>query len=184
LPDANLVNTEGLPPSLFRTDTLAPHSLAFQPLPAIYRLSGPNYQVQTSELGHISSIIAGGKQFLSTEPGGGTSMPGGFGPRALPNVKMTGPNRIECRDGEFCLEIACQDDSMEWTFANNGSGDTPFHIALSEKVTVTGSAPVVELMRDQMKIRVEGIEQVEPGKLIVKVKGHATHKLKWSGAAK
>ncbi|MEK7950990.1 sialate O-acetylesterase [Luteolibacter soli] len=184
LPDANLVNGEGLPPSLFRTDTLAPHSLAFQPLPAIYRLISPGYQIQTSELGHVASLIAGGKQFLSMEPGGGTSMPGGFGPRALPNVKMTGPNRIECRDNEFCLEIACQDDSMEWTFTNNGGGDAPFHIALSEKVTVSGSPPVVELTRDQAKVRVEGVESAEPGKLIVKVKGHATQKLKWSGAAK
>ena len=184
LPDANLVNSEGLPPSLFRTDTLPPHSLAFQPLPAIYRLSGPSYQIQTNELGHVSSLIVGGKQFLSTEPGGGTSLPGGFGPRALPKVKMTGPNRIECRDGEFCLEIGCQDDSMEWTFTNNGGGEAPFQIALSEKVTVTGSAPVVELTRDQMKIRVEGIEEIEPGKLIVKVKGHATQNLKWSGVAK
>ena len=174
------MNEEGLPPSLFRTDTLAPHSLAFQPLPAIYRLSGPAYQIQTNELGQVAIHIAGGKQFLSTEPGGGTSMPAGFGQRALPNVKMTGPNRLECRDGEFCLEIACQDDSMEWTFTNNGGGDAPFHIALSEKVTVSGSAPAVELTRDGMKIRVEGVESIEPGKLIVKVKGHATHKLKWS----
>ena len=184
LPDANLVNEAGLPPSLFRTDTLAPHSLAFQPLPAIYRLSVPAYQIQTNELGHVASLIAGGKQLLSTEPGGGTSMPGGFGPRALPNVKMTGPNRLECRDGEFCLEIACKDESMEWTFINNGGGDAPFHIALSEKVTVSGSAPTVELTRDGMKVRVEGVESIEPGNLIVKVKGHSTQKLKWSGTGK
>ena len=184
LPDANLVNREGLPPSLFRTDTLAPHSLAFQPLPTIYRLSNADYQVQTNELGHVSSIIVGGKQFLSMEPGGGTSLPGGFGPRALPNVKMTGPDRIECRDGEFRLEIACHDDSMEWTFTNNGGGDAPFQIALSEKVTVSGSAPSIELTRDQAKIRIEGVESIEPGKLVVKVKGHSSQKLKWSGAGK
>jgi sialate O-acetylesterase len=184
LPDANLVNSEGLPATLFRTDKLPPHTLEFQPLPAIYRLSGPGYQIQTNDLGHIPSLIASGKQFFSAEPGGGTSLPGGFGPRALPNVKMTGPNRIECRDHEFCLEIACQDDSMEWTLTNDGGGETPFHITLSDKVTVSGTPPVVELTRDQVKLRVEGIERVEPGKLIAKVNGHATQKLKWTAVAK
>jgi sialate O-acetylesterase len=184
LPDANLVNGEGLPAGLFRTDTLAPHSLAFQPLPAIYRLSGPGYQIQTTELGHVSSLVAGGKQFLSAEPGGGTSIPGSFGPRALPNIRMTGPNRIECRDREVCLEIACQDEAMEWTLTNDGGGEVSFQIALADKAVVTGSAPVVELARGNAKLRIEGIERIEPGKLIAKVNGKATHKLKWTVAAK
>ncbi len=184
LPDANLINHEGLPAEPFRTDTLPPHSLAFQPLPAIYRLSGPGYQIQTNEVGHVSSLIAGGKQFLSAEPGGGTSIPGGFGFRALPKVRMTGPNRIECRDREVCLEIACQDDAMEWTVTNDGGGEISFHIALSDKVAVSGVAPAIELTRDHAKLRVEGIGRVEPGKLIAKVNGHATHKLKWTVLAK
>jgi sialate O-acetylesterase len=184
LPDANLVNNDGLPAALFRTDTQPAHSLAFQPLPAIYRLSGPAYQIQTNELGHVSSLIAGGKQFLSAEPGGGTSIPGGFGPRALPNVKMTGPNRIECRDREACLEIACMDDLMEWTITNEGGGEFTFQVALSDKVVVSGDAPTVELARDHAKLRVEGIERVEDGKLIAKVNGHAAHKLKWTVIAK
>jgi sialate O-acetylesterase len=184
LPDANLVNGEGLPAGLFRTDALAPHSLSFQPLPAIYRLSGPGYQIQTNELGHVSSLIAGGKQFLSAEPDGGTSIPGGFGPRGLPNVTTTGPNRIECRDREFCLEIACQDEGMEWTLTNDGGGEVSFQIALADKAVVTGSAPAVELARGNAKLRVEGIERVGPGKLIAKVGGKGTCKLKWTVVAK
>jgi sialate O-acetylesterase len=184
LPDANLINNEGLPAALFRTDSLPPHSLAFQPLPVIYRLSGPYYQIQTSELGHVSSFIASGKQFLSAEPGGGTSMPGGFGSRALPNVRMTAPNRIECRDSEVRLEIACKDEAMEWTLTNDGGGEVSFQIALAEKVVVTGSPPVIELARGNAKLRVEGIERIEPGKLVAKVNGKAAHKLKWTVVAK
>jgi hypothetical protein len=184
LPDANLINGEGLPAGPFRTDTLAPHSLAFQPLPAIYRLSGPGYQIQTNELGHVSSLIAGGKQFLSAEPDGGTSIPGGFGPRALPIVAMTGPNRIECRDREVCLEIACEDEAMEWTLTNDGGGEVSFQIALAEKVVVAGNVPVVELARSNAKLRVEGIERVEAGKLIAKVNGKGAGKLKWTVVAK
>jgi len=183
LPDANLANDEGLPAVPFRTDLLPPHSLAFQPLPVSYRLSGPDYEIQTSDSGHVSSLVAGGKQFLSTEPGGGTSLPGGFGPRALPNVRMTGPNRIECRDLEFSLEIACKDDAMQWTLANDGGGEVSFQIGLSEKVVVTGSAPVVELARSSAKLRVEGIERIEDGKLIAKIGAKSTHKMTWTVVA-
>ncbi|MCW1923659.1 sialate O-acetylesterase [Luteolibacter arcticus] len=184
LPQANVVNEAGLPAAPFRTDTLEPRSLDFQPLPVTYRLAGPGYQIETGELGHISSLVAGGKQFLSAEPGGGTSIPGGFGPRSLPAVRMTAPNRIECRDREACLEIACKDDSMEWTITNTGGGEFEFHIALSDKVVVTGTAPTVDLSRGNAKLRVEGIDRVEPGKLVAKVPGRQTCRLKLTVVSK
>ncbi|MCW1884172.1 sialate O-acetylesterase [Luteolibacter flavescens] len=184
MPQTNVVNAAGLPPVPFRTDKLAPDAPGFQPLPQIYRLSGAGYQIQTGELGHVTSLIVGGKQFLSAEPGGGTSIPGGFGPRGLPLVKMTGPNRVECRDNEAALEIACKDETMEWTLTNKGSGEFSYQIALSDKVTVTGSAPAVELVRDQVKLRVEGIDRIEPGKLVAKVGGKSKLKLRWTVVAK
>jgi hypothetical protein len=95
---------------------------------------------------------------------------------------MTAPNRIECRDSEVRLEIVCKDDALEWTLTNDGGGEVSFHIALAEKVVVTGNAPVVELARGNAKLRVEGIERIEPGKLIAKVNGKATHQLKWTAA--
>lgn len=179
LTDANLVNTAGLPAPPFRTDTLPPQTLDFQPLPTVFRLAGKSYQLDTSSSGGIASFIVEGKQFLSAEPGGGTSIPGFFGPKSLPSRRMLGPSRIEFSDSSTKLEIACADDSMEWKFRNDGNAALEFHIALASQVQVRLDASTARVSRGETKVRVEGVSNVTEGKLVVKIKPHETSALRF-----
>jgi len=180
LPNANLVNGTGLPAIPFRTDTQEPRSLAFQPLPVVYRLSGKSYQIETGDLGNIASLVAGGKQFLSAEPGGGTRIPAGFGPRNLPNFRALAPDRIEFSDRELKFEVACKDNSMEWTLANTGKDPVELHVSLAPQVQVKGTAPSIQLTRNETRISLAGIDRVENSRIVFKVEGKTTGILKWN----
>lgn len=180
LTDANLVNTAGLPVAPFRTDTLPPHTLDFRPLPTVYRLSGKSYQMETSSSGGIASLIVGGKQFLSAEPGGGTSIPGFFGPRGLPNRRMLGPDRIEFSDNSTRLEIHCTEESMEWKIQNDGKDGMEFHIALAESVQVSFDSSVAGISRGDTKLSVGGIDHVADGKLVAKIQPQETITLRFT----
>ncbi len=172
-PDANLTNAAGLPAAPFRTDTLPPKTIAFQPLPTVYRLEGRSYQLETGSPGNIASLVAGGKQFLSAEPGGGTSIPTFFGPRRLPVMRASGPGRITFSDSSASLEIACADDTLEWTIRNDGKDPIDFHIALAPQVQVAVDGRTAGLSREEIKLKIEGIDHADPGgRIVAKVKPH------------
>lgn len=175
LTDANLVNAAGLPAVPFRTDTLPAHTLAFQPLPTLYRIEGPAYQLETGSLGNIASLVVGGKQFLSAEPGGGTRIPALFGPRSLPSTRVIGPNRIIFSDSNASLEIAGADGSMEWTIRNDGNDAMEFHIALATEVQVAADGTSAELSRGETKLKIEGIDHVaQGGGIVAKIGPHGS----------
>jgi GH35 family endo-1,4-beta-xylanase len=184
LTDANLVNTAGLPAEPFRTDTLPPHTLAFQPIPTVYRMDTRSYQLETGNLGRIASLIVGGKQFLSAEPDGGTSFPGFFGPRNLASLRVVGPNRIEFSDSSTRLEIACADDSLEWMIRNDGKDALEFHIALAPQVLVKLENSSAGLSRGEVKLVIEGIDHMAGDKLVVKIPPYGTKALRLAVAAK
>ncbi|MBK1816086.1 hypothetical protein JIN84_10725 [Luteolibacter yonseiensis] len=178
LTDANLVNNAGLPAAPFRTDTQPPKTLAFQPIPTVYQILAPSYQLQTGNLGSISSLIVSGKQFLSAEPGGGTSFPGFFGPRNLPTLRELGPSRIELSDSSTRLEIACTDDSLVWTIRNDGKDALDFHIALAEQVKVELKNSSAGLTRGNVGLDVEGFDQQSENKLVTKIQPNSTRTLR------
>lgn len=179
LTDANLVNAAGLPAAPFRTDTLAPKSMAFQPLPTMHRIEGGLYQLETGSTGNIASLVVEGKQFLSAEPGGGTSIPVMFGRKNLASTHALGPRRIRFSDSSTSLEIACADDAMEWTIRNDGNDPIEFHVALAPQVQVSARGSSAELTRDHTKLKVEGIDHVaEGGRIVAKIKPHGSGTLR------
>ncbi|MES2658877.1 MAG: endo-1,4-beta-xylanase [Verrucomicrobiota bacterium] len=171
--DANLVNAAGLPVAPFRTDTLPPRTLAFQPLPTVYRIEGHSYQLETGSTGNIASLVVGGKQFLSAEPDGGTGIPVFLGRKNLASMRALGPNRIAFSDSNTRFEIACADDSMEWMIRNDSKDAIEFHIALAPQVRVNDLGTSAELSRAETELRIEGINHVTPdGKIVTKIQPH------------
>ena len=170
LTDANLTNIAGLPAFPFRNDTFAPDSMVFQPMPAFRKIETPVYQLETGSGGRIASLIIRGKQFLSNEPGGGTSVPTFLGPHNLASVRATGPGRLVLSDAAVEVEIACKADSMVWTVRNKDESPIDFHILPDSQVRADGDENKVTLVRDHARLIIEGLDHREPGgKLIAKV---------------
>lgn len=179
LTDANLVNAAGLPAAPFRTDGQEPKTLAFQPLPAVFRIDNKIYQLETGSSGNVASLIVDGKQFLSAEPGGGTSIPTFLGRRNLPLMKAVGPNRMRFSDSSASVEVACKDDSMTWIVRNDGNDPIDFHIALAPQVQVKAEGGTVELWRDDTRLTVEGIDKVEVGgRAVVKLQPRQSREIR------
>jgi hypothetical protein len=181
MPDANLVNQAGLPAVPFRTDDQKPHTLAFQPLPTVYRIEAQDYALETGRGGSVASLVVSGKQFLSHEPGGGTSIPGIFGPRNLSDIAMIGPRRLALSDDSAKLEIAAADKGMTWTLTNRGNDPIELRIALAPQVGVKSDGTAAELSRDATKLRIDGIARVDEGtKLIAKAPAHGSAEIHWT----
>ena len=181
MPKANLTSHDGLPVGLFRTDDQPPRTLAFQPLPTLYRIETPAYSLETGRSGSIASLVVGGKQFLSNESSGGTRIPGAFGPRNLAYTRLVGPRRLSLSDGGAELEIACDDDAMVWTVTNPGNGQLEFQIGLAAQVEIDASGSSAKLSRGGTKLQLEGVDRTEKGgRLISKVPPHGSTKLRWT----
>jgi sialate O-acetylesterase len=181
MPDANLINQAGLPAVPFRTDDQKPDTLAFQPLPTVYRIEAQAYALETGRNGSVASLVVGGRQFLSHEPGGGTSIPGIFGPRNLSDTAMVGPRRLALSDDSAKLEIAAADKGMTWTLTNRGNDPIELRIALAPQVGVKSDGTAAELSRDGTKLRIEGIARVDDGsKLIAKAPAHGSAEIHWT----
>ncbi|WP_193212335.1 sialate O-acetylesterase [Luteolibacter marinus] len=181
MPDANLTNREGLPAAPFRTDSLKPDSLAFQSLPTVYRLEAPGYALETGRDGSIASLVAGGKQFLSHEPGGGTRIPGGFGPRNLAYVSVTGPRRLSLSDGNATLEIQAREESMTWTLTNRDKDPIEFHVELDPQVALRIEGANARLTREATTLVVEGIDHINGSHtLVAKAPANGAVTLNWN----
>ena len=180
LPEANLSNESGLPAWPFRTDTQSPQSVAFQPLPAFQRLETLVYQLETGRGGRIASLVIRGKQFLSNEPNGGALIPTFFGPRQLSAMTALGPGRMVFSDNEAEIELACREDSMEWTLRNKGGNPFDYQIALSPLVKVATKDRATTLAREDVVVVVEGVEADQPGgRLVAKLPAHQTTIIRW-----
>ncbi|MCP5544596.1 MAG: hypothetical protein H7A49_11900 [Akkermansiaceae bacterium] len=177
MPDADLTNRADLPAAPFRTDTRDPETPGFQPLPIFHRIETPRYSLETGRGGKVASLIAGGTEFLSREPGGGTWVPGGFGPRNLGFTKTVGPRRIALTDGGAELELACRNESMAWSFTNRGGDPIELHVALSPEVEVAADGFSATLTRNGVRIEVGGITRVEDHRLVVSAPGHGVSRL-------
>lgn len=178
MPNANLVNSTGLPAMPFRTDKLAPEKVAFLPMLPMRKVDAPNYQLVTGEGGKVASLIVRGKQFLSNEKDGGTRLPDGFGARNFGIMEDLGPRRIRMSDQTGSLEISCADESMQWILKNDRDNAIDFQIAFNPAAKVSFSGGTAEVSRDDVKIRVEGIERVEGTQANVKIPPKSTVSLR------
>ncbi|MEO5912967.1 MAG: sialate O-acetylesterase [Luteolibacter sp.] len=177
-PSGNLANRSGLPVAPFRTDLLPPGKVAFQLLPATHKVETPRYELTTGENGQISSLIVGGKQFLSNEKDGGTRIPDGFGSRNFGVAEELGPRRLRASDNTGSLEIACADDSMEWILRNDRDKEIEFRISLSAQAKVQVSDGSAEVSRDNVKLKIDGIDRAESSEIVAKIQPHSTSTLR------
>ncbi|MBN8459012.1 MAG: hypothetical protein J0M04_14360 [Verrucomicrobia bacterium] len=181
LPNATLTNASGLAAPPFRNDAFPPRSTVFQPLPAFQRVETPLYQLETGRFGRIASLVADGRQFLSNEPNGGAGIPTFFGPRNLPLVRATGPNRLVLSDASAEIEIACHDDTMEWTLRNRGNDPYDFRVMLHPQVRIESGAETVTLTRENVRLTVRGATASPDGGCVeTKVPPQGARTLAWS----
>lgn len=181
MPAGNLVNRSGLPVAPFRTDTMDPQKASFQTLPVIHRVQTPLYQLTTGDNGQITSLVVRGKQFLSNEPNGGTCIPDIFGARNLPQFKDLGPRRLRMFDGTGALEIVAHEESLEWMIRNDREREIEFQIILSPLAKVDFDNGIATISRDEVTVRIHGINEVKPERfpqLVVKVSAHSSAEVK------
>lgn len=182
IPEATLTDRSGLPAAPFRTDALPMDAFEVQRLPAGRRVSTPNYEVEVNGDGKVTSLVVGGKQFLSNAPGaaGGTSVPGFLGPRQLQDVRALGPQLLSCGDSDVTLLLSFAERASTWELSNRGKGDVRFRVATAAKVEASGpdGGGRVTLSRGKASVTVAGVDSVadgEDGKVLeVVVKPGAT----------
>ncbi|MBB5351580.1 sialate O-acetylesterase [Haloferula luteola] len=180
IPEANLTNSAGIPPVPFRTDSLPPDSMVFQPLPTSYQLETPRYRLETGALGAVTSFQVQGKPFIASGPGGGTWIPTPFGPRNLSSTIVDGPRRLILSESTISLTLTGDAATSLWIVANDGNDPIDFHIALDPAVSVDLKGTTAKLTRDGTSVTIEGISQRDgESTLIVKVPGHARQEIRW-----
>ncbi|RYD46002.1 MAG: hypothetical protein EOP85_08275, partial [Verrucomicrobiaceae bacterium] len=178
-PDANVINAAGLPAAAFRTDKGEPKTLAFQPLPAAYRIDNKLYQLETGSTGNIASLIVDGKQFLSAEPGGGTGIPTFGGRRNLSKMKSMGPGRVMFSDNNASMEVACGDDSLVLDVRNDGNEGVDFQIAMGPQVEVKAEAGSATASRGETRLSFTGIDRADDdGRIIVRLEPQKSREIR------
>lgn len=180
LTNADLTGNDGLPAYPFRSDTFPPESIVFQPMPAFQKIETPVYQLETGSAGRIASLVIRGKQFLSNEPNGGASVPGGWGYRNLALTTVLGPRRLALSDNAVSLEVACLPNEMKWTLSSRNNDPVDLHIQLSSDVRIQADGDTVTLTRNDARVQVHGIERVEGQRLIAKARPNASTELRIS----
>ncbi|MDG3007405.1 sialate O-acetylesterase [Paludisphaera mucosa] len=163
-PGANLVNRAGLPAAPFRTDGATRPDADVQRPPVGRIVRTRSYETAINGVGSVTSLVVGGRQFLSNEPGwgGGTTITGGLAPRELADVHEPGPGCVAFRDDLVDLVLEFGDGRMDWTVANRGKDEIRLRIALHPRVAVRrrGDAEPVELRRDAAAVLVTGVDVV------------------------
>lgn len=112
----------------------------------------------------MTSLVFGGKQFLSNEPGwaGGTTITGGLAPRNLADVREPGPGCLSCSDNDVSVVMEFGERRVDWTVTNRSKDEIRYRIALHPKVAVRrrGEAEPVEFRRDAATALVTGVDLV------------------------
>ena len=133
MPHATLANRSGLSAAPFRTDTQSPVNAEVQKQQVTRRVATATYEIAVDADGKIVSLIRGGAQFLSNEPGaaGGSSIPGFWGPRPLTRIREVGPRILLCSDDSVTLGMVFEEKSMQWSVINSSKDPIQFQLALS-----------------------------------------------------
>ena len=187
VPDSTLVNDDGLPAAPFRTDTFPYANVEVQKEPVGHHVTTSAYEISVDGNGKVTSLVVHSSQFISNEPGaaGGTSVPGGFGPRQLANVEGLGPDLLTCSDSDVTLRLQFHENSMEWVLTNRGRNDIQFNLALNPTVAVTpfDATKSLTLTHKQSSISINGMDSVtdfDDGKVLqVTVKGGASRQIQF-----
>ncbi len=138
-PGANLVNRSGLPAVPFRTDTTTQTDADIQRQPVSRLVRTKFYEAAIGGDGSVTSLIVGGKQFLSNDPGwaGGTTVTGGWTPRNLADVREPGPGCISCADGDVSLVLEFGEQAHGLDGREPGQGRDP----VSDRSAPQGRGP-------------------------------------------
>ena len=171
-PCSTLENLAGLPAAPFRTDSLPVSKGHGEPQRQLegYLFKGANYQITISGEGRVTSLIARNQQLLSNaaDSWGGTSIEN----RNLSQLKLIGPDTLQCSNNETQFKIDFSDSSLRWTITNtHPKQDLKFHIALSPGVEVsadesktgeskTGELKTVSLKKMVARVTITDIDRV------------------------
>ncbi|MHB1558617.1 MAG: sialate O-acetylesterase [Isosphaeraceae bacterium] len=185
---ANLVNRSGLPAAPFRTDRTTQSDADVQRQPASRLVRTRSYEVAIGGDGSVTSLVVGGKQFLSNEPGWGrgTTVTGWLAPRNLADVREPGPGCLACSDNDVSVIQEFSERRMDCTVANRSKDEIRYRIALHPKVAVRrqGGAEPVELRRNGATVVVTGVDiltESDDGHLLETViKGQSSRRLSLS----
>jgi sialate O-acetylesterase len=184
VPNSTLINKAGLPASPFRTDDFPYSNIEVQNEPISHQMTTPVYKMIVDGEGMVSSFCVGNAQFISNDPGmaGGSSIPGPFGPIALPDDQELGPQILSCSNGNFIFLMTFADKSMEWHFTNRGKDDVKFDIALSPRVGITREkADEILLKCKNSSVTITGIDSIadsdDEKKVEIVIKGNAVKNL-------
>lgn len=162
MPHATLTDRAGRPAAPFRTDTLPCRSVEVQAQQPDHRVATAAYEVAFDANGKMASLIKGGAQFLSGEPGaaGGSSIPGFWGPRPLTQLRIPGPDALAFSDGEVTLQLEFAEQSFTWEVNNAGKAPIQFQLALSPfaKAAAGSAAGSLEVARGSTTLVLDGFE--------------------------
>lgn len=164
VPGGSLTNKSGLPAYPFRTDDLPRGNIAVEPLVGGRRLNAQGYEVVVSPEGWITSLVVGGKQFLSNEPGvnGGVGIATFFGPRGLSTISELGPDALSVGDRELTMTVLAAKDALTLTMLNTGKEKVEMRVSLASTVRVEQAKDGGDrLIRKGAGMTVRGVDSVE-----------------------
>ncbi len=180
VPNSTLVNKAGLPAAPFRTDDFPYSNIEVQNEPISHQMTTSAYKMIVDGEGTVSSFCVGNAQFISNDPGmaGGSSIPGPFGPTALPDDQELGPQILSCGNGNVTFLMTFADKSIEWHFTNRGKDEVKFDLALSPRVDITREKADEALLKcKNSSVTITGIDSIadsdDEKKLEIAIKGNA-----------
>ena len=188
IPDSALTDDSGIPAAPFRTDEFPMGDIEVQKQPVTHQVTTAAYEVAVDGDGRVTSLVAGGKQFISNAPGaaGATSIPAFLGTRSLPTIQSPGPSLLSCSDDQVTLMLAFKPDHMTWTLTNRGKDPITFRIALLPQVNCSNEASDGEfkLAHGKSVLHVSGIDSAshsdEGTMLQTTVKGGASKEIEFT----
>ena len=164
MPRGTLISKSGLPAAPFRTDKQSFSNVELQDQQVTRRVATSTYEIVIDANGRVTSLLFHGKQFLSNEPGaaGGSSIPGFWGPRALTDIRASGPRLLSCGDEDVTQQMVFEEQSIHWAITNGGKDSLTFQLALSPHVKAPDaiSGGKATLTRGSAVLSVEGFDSI------------------------
>lgn len=164
-PKIGVFNTAGLPAAPFRTDNVAPASMAeVQRAPPVRRVLTKSYTAILEADGTLSSLQAAGQQMLSTDLAGGLILTSRWGPRKLFEVTEVGPQSVRFSDRVATVTYAFSPERIVVTIDNLSAEPAPARMHMSTLVERVGEfAPggAAEFKRGSSLVSISGLDSVE-----------------------
>lgn len=173
VPEANLVNSAGLPAIPFRTDLYPPEDVEFVRIPTRRAVKTPIYELEVDAMGSLRSFGVGGEQLISNNLGasGGSMIPTFFGPRNLNQAEELSPNRLVFHDKEVAVTYIFDRASVTIEVANSTPDSLVYQIALADGVKTIGDS-AIRVTKGNSSVHATGFDATgttEPSKRLLRL---------------